>query len=227
MITTNVIQRTFHIRVSDFIGTCFTIDVAEKQYIITARHVVSEISGTQKISIFHGDQWKDIDVTLVGHCDGEIDISVLATNVLLSPNYPLPATMEGIVYGQDVYFLGFPYGMTGAIGEMNHDFPLPFVKQAILSCLYTTPAGNQLLFLDGHNNPGFSGGPVVFKEQNKPDFKVAGVISGYRYNEEPIYQGAQQLPLAYRYNTGIIITYGIRHAIELIDSNPVGLTLNA
>lgn len=135
--------------------------------------------------------------------------------------------MGGIVYGQDVYFLGFPYGMTGEIGQMNRDFPLPFVKKAIVSCLQTTQKDAQLLFLDGHNNPGFSGGPVVFKEPNKNDFKVAGVISGYRYNEEPIYQGDQQVPLAYRYNTGIIFSYGIKHAVDIIKSTPIGFEIKA
>lgn len=227
MITNNVIQRTFHIRIGHSIGTCFTIDVDGRQYLVTARHVVSTIIGTQQVSIYHDTQWKDINVTLVGHCSGEIDISVLTTDIRLSPNFQLPPTMGGIVYGQDVYFLGFPYGMTGEIGQMNRDFPLPFVKKAIVSCFHTTPANVQLLFLDGHNNPGFSGGPVIFKEPNNNEFKVAGVISGYRYNEEPIYQGAHELPLAYRYNTGIIISYGIKHAVDLINSNPIGFELNA
>ncbi len=35
------------------------------------------------------------------------------------------------------------------------------------------------------------------------------VISGYRYKEEPIYQGEQPVLLAYRYNTGIVISYGL------------------
>lgn len=226
MITTNVIQRTFHIRLGNSTGTCFTIDVEGKQYIVTAKHVVSNINQVQQVSIFQDNQWKDMDVTLVGHCNEEIDISVLTTNVRLSPDFPLP-TVGNIIYGQDVYFLGFPYGMTGEIGQMNRDFPLPFVKKAIVSCLHTTPTDAQLLFLDGHNNPGFSGGPVVFKEPNNDSFKVAGVISGYRYNEEPIYQGAQELPLAYRYNTGIIISYGIKHAVDLIEANPIGFELNA
>ena len=164
---------------------------------------------------------------MVGHCNGEIDISVLATNIRLSPDFPLPPTMAGIIYGQDVFFLGFPYGLKGEIGQMNRDFPLPFVKKAIFSCLQNTPTGAQLLFLDGHNNPGFSGGPVIFKESNSNEFKVAGLISGYRYNEEPIYQGEEKLPLVYKYNTGIIISYGIKHAVDLIESNPIGFELDA
>ncbi len=38
------------------------------------------------------------------------------------------------------------------------------------------------MYFDGRNNAGFSGSPIVFLEQGKPgyDFKVAGVVSGYR-----------------------------------------------
>ena len=82
-------------------------------------------------------------------------------------------------------------------------------------------------FLDGHNNPGFSGGPVVFKEPNKNEFKVALVISGYRYTHEPIFIGDQQVPLAYHYNTGIIVSYGVKHAVDVINENPIGLPIRA
>ena len=95
MITTNVIQRTFHIRIGDSVGSCFTIDVGGKQYIVTARHVVANLAGTTKISIFHDNQWKEIEVTLVGHCSDEIDISVLATDIQISPTHPLEPSMGG------------------------------------------------------------------------------------------------------------------------------------
>jgi hypothetical protein len=69
--------------------------------------------------------------------------------------------------------------------------------------------------LDGHNNPGFSGGPVLFKEQEHGKLKVAAVVSGYRFANEPVYHGEQKLPVTYRYNTGIVISYGIKHAVRL------------
>lgn len=227
MITTNVIQRTFHISIGNSAGTCFTIDVDGKQYLITAKHLVEQIKDTAKIRIYHENQWKNIQVTLVGHCEGDIDISVVAAGFQLSPPFELEPTSAGIIYGQDVYFLGFPYGMTGQIGELNRDYPLPFVKKAVVSCMYRTEDGVQISFLDGHNNPGFSGGPVVFKEPNGQTYKVAAVISGFQATEEPIYQDGKQVPLAYRYNTGIIIAYGIKHALDVINVAPSGYVLQA
>ncbi len=109
---------------------------------------------------------------------------------------------------------------------MNRDFPIPFVKKAIVSCMMFEN-DMQIFFLDGHNNPGFSGGPVIFKEPNSNGFKVASVISGYRYAKEPIYQNGAAVPLELRANTGIVISYGIKHAIDLIESNPVGFQISA
>jgi S1-C subfamily serine protease len=226
VITTNVLQRTFYVKVGNSTGTCFTIDVNDKQYLVTARHVVENISKSAQIDIFHEHQWKTIEVALVGHCTNDIDISVLSTNIQISSTYGLEPSQGGIIYGQDVYFLGFPYGMAGEVGGLNRDFPLPFVKKAILSCTYIAKNGSHLFYLDGHNNPGFSGGPVVFREPSKVDLKIAAVVSGYRYVNEPIFYGAERLPLEYRYNTGIVICYGIKHAVDLIHQNPIGYALS-
>jgi len=98
-------------------------------------------------------------------------------------------------------------------------------KHIVLSFIQDN--SGQHFFLDGHNNPGFSGGPIVFKEPNKNDFKAASVISGYRYTNELIFAGEIQVPFAYRYNTGIIISCGIKHAVDLIEGNPKGLPINA
>ena len=56
MITSNVIQRTFHIRRDNSTGTAFTIDRGSKQYLVTARHVVEGIESGNAIEIFHEGQ---------------------------------------------------------------------------------------------------------------------------------------------------------------------------
>jgi S1-C subfamily serine protease len=224
MITANVLQRIFHIEVGNSTGTCFTIDVDNKQYIVTAKHLVENISAQSTVDMFYDEQWKKIDITLIGHGQNDIDISVLSTDFQLSPTLPLPPTSAGIIYGQDVYFLGFPYGMFSQPGDIMRNFPMPFVKKAILSNI-SAINNVQIFSLDGQNNPGFSGGPVVFKSLDSNDYKVAAVISGYRYTNEPIFNGAKELPLVYRHNTGIIFAYGIKHATDLINVNPAGFAL--
>lgn len=104
------------------------------------------------------------------------------------------------------------------------------------------------MYFDGRNNAGFSGSPIVFLENGKPvEFKVGGVVSGYRFdfaevmNTLPIEESKvtqedraknrvrratdgslQKLnPTTHVVtgNTGIILGYDIKHAVDLIRSS--------
>ncbi|QAZ69052.1 S1 family peptidase [Solidesulfovibrio carbinolicus] len=220
MITANVIHRVFHIKSEGSVGTCFAVDVDGRQYVVTARHVLGNKSS---FSVFHEGKWKDTEFLFVGSCDGDVDISVVALPVQIAPQHPLLAESEGLLYGQDVFFLGFPYGMRGDIGLMNAGYPLPFVKKGIVSCIEF--GLKEVIYVDGHNNPGFSGGPVVFWDNSLKAFKVCSVISGYQYNEDPVYKSGIETECRYKYNTGIVISYGVKHAVGLIRSNPKGFLL--
>ena len=100
MITTNVFQRTFHIRFGDSTGTAFTIDNDSRQYIVTARHVVEGITSGEAVNVFQDRQWKEIKVNVIGVGEDEVDVAVLATSMQLSPPFPLEANEAGLAYGQ-------------------------------------------------------------------------------------------------------------------------------
>jgi hypothetical protein len=129
----------------------------------------------------------------------------------------MPATSRGLIYGQDVYFLGFPYGFLGRHSFGRSGYPLPFVKKAVVSLFDGTT-----YLLDGHNNPGFSGGPVVWKAPHSQEFNAGAVVSGYRCVDEPVYGGTGATPLTYRYNTGIIVSHGVEAVLSLIAARPIG-----
>jgi hypothetical protein len=82
-----------------------------------------------------------------------------------------------------------------------------------------------LVFLDGHNNPGFSGGPVVFHDAINDRFRIISVISGYL--KKSLMPLKDNPPTEYNlsFNSGIIITTGIEHAFSLIHSIPEGFIL--
>ena len=51
--TSNIGQRTFQFAFGESQGTCFTVDHDNRQYIVTARHLVDRITNTAKIKIGH------------------------------------------------------------------------------------------------------------------------------------------------------------------------------
>lgn len=228
MITFNALSRTFHLRLADQTATGFLIDVEAKQYLVTAKHFVPEVTDVVILELHHDGSWKKVPAKLVGHAPDNIDITVFALpKVLVASEYILKPDMGGIILGQEAFFLGFPYGLFGTAGELNSNYPTPFIKRATVSSISVSETGSSIIFLDGHNNPGFSGGPVLFKEKEQGELKVAAVVSGYRFSNEPVYQGQQALPITYRYNTGILISYGIKHAVALAKANPIGATIAA
>lgn len=217
MITANFIHRIFRIKCGDSVGTGFVVDVDGKQYLVTAKHVIQAFDTTVGLEVFSNDVWVPVPANLVAHGEGGVDISVLApSSAMTPPNLPVIVGSDGVVYGQDVYFLGFPYGVLSNVVFGSSGHPLPLVKKALLSSF----AGDAFL-LDGHNNPGFSGGPVIFGRGGAPNC-IAAVISGYRFSPEPVFLEQDKTELTYRQNTGIIIAYKIEFALALIRANPIG-----
>jgi hypothetical protein len=249
-ITTNVLKRVFFISYGESAGTGFTIDVDGRQYLITAKHVVGGIKDKDTIKIKHDNQMKPLSVRVIWVMPEEADIIVLAPEVQISPSFELEPTMKNLILGQQMYFLGFPFG----IGmndkntlKINNGYPLPLVKDGVLSGLSTTEGPNKytVLVLDGLNNEGFSGGPIVYKEQSSNKLNVCGVVSSYKAQEIPVYRKAPlkktdpktiertnpktgekyklvETDMIVERNTGLAYGHGISVAVEAIRKNPIG-----
>ena len=179
----------------------------------------------------HEQIWMDCSVNLVGHCEGGIDISVLAAEMRLSAEPPLPlSTIDRVALGQDVYLLGFPFGLGTELENLNQNFPLPLVKKAVLSA-QDRPSG--IYCLDGHVTRGFSGGPVAFYPSSprawfRPRarrFSVGAVIFGYIREAQPMFYGDERSPFHIEHNTGIVLCYDIKYAVDLIRQHPIGFNL--
>ena len=209
MITTNVIQRTFFVKIGNMTGTAFTIDRNGRQYLVTARHIAG--GAVQSMEVFHNGRWTSLSVNAVGIGRNDVDVAVFAPNVILSPPHLLEATFAGLTYGQPVSFLGFPFDWQGGLAHMNNGFPFPFVKAGIVSA----PPSHRI-WTDTHGNRGFSGAPVVFKSLsgagNSP-WKVAGIV--VKSKPDPQTGG----------NAGFVIAEPIKAATALMDERPIGATM--
>ncbi len=236
MITKHVLQRTHRIRYGKALATCFTLDIDSKQYIITAKHVVQDIKDGDAVDFFRGEEWHSIPVELVGHAKDNIDISVLSPAVGISPRHKL-RTGFPLALGMDAYFLGFPFGMYSTMKKDNFDFPLPLVRKASIAGFGDAHMSHEI-YLDGFNNPGFSGGPVVVgipvelrildpgKYKGQYPYHVVGVISGYRIDYTSIADPTgKDTGLMARGNSGLVVAHSIEEALKLIRANPIGYPL--
>ena len=83
----------------------------------------------------------------------------------------------GVTIGQEGYFFGYPYGLHT---EVNGTY-VAFVKRMSVSAIARPhPEASPVFFLDGFNNPGFSGGPVAVYNYKTQTWEIVGVISGFR-----------------------------------------------
>lgn len=214
MVPSNIIQRTFHIAHRNEAGTAFTIEVGDLQYIVTAAHVVTGLEPNTQLQVMHEGGWKRIEIGDVWVSPSGADLALISPKTQLSPCHPvLVGSASSFYLSQQIFFLGFPYGLRLDIGPVNNDFPAPFVKTGIVSSFTSAGTGSQIVFCDGHNNPGFSGGPIVAVDREQRVHIIA-VVSGYRYNDDPVLLNGEKTGLTYRANAGLVIGYGLKEAVE-------------
>jgi len=133
--TNSVIRRIFRIRFAEKQGTAFALDVNGRQYLITAKHLLDEFNDSGNLGLFFKSSWLSLPAQLVGHSP-DVDLSVVKLEQRLTPAaLPLDVIDQKnpLAYGQDVYFLGFPYGNFGP--EFDNGQHIPFVKKAVVSLI--------------------------------------------------------------------------------------------
>jgi hypothetical protein len=179
----NVYERVLLVRVGAETASAFTVEVDGRQYLLTAKHVVAKLAVNDFIEYDRAGKWIRLPVQIF-KCDDPTDIAVLIAPYQLTTAFDFPVDTSKISYGQDVYFLGFPYGITLNGINVNGTLPMPFIKRATYSGNFPLNPDKHsvLLLLDGYSNPGFSGGPIVYKDPflQSWDYKLLGVVSGFQ-----------------------------------------------
>ena len=203
--TTNVLGRTFFVKDEEY-GTGVVIDFDEKLYLITASHLLSTPYDGQ-LKMKTSEKWEDFFSHKLIARNIRHDIAVLELNYdetvyQAFSNLPLPLNSAGLVLGQHVHFLGFPFKMTQHVNfEHFENRPYPMTKGAILSMI-----SEGELILDGMNNIGFSGGPIVFYYEGRQN--VCGIVTRYKEEMREVNMSDEdwekELKAIYRENTGIM-----------------------
>ena len=221
IVNSNILNRVLQIRVGNNTGTAFTIEVDDKQYLITAKHLTNE-KAINRLEIWRRG-WHTIKVKTVRIGVGLEDVIVLAAEKKLTTIFEVAVGSGHIVIGQEVKFLGFPLGINLVHMMDQRGVKIPFIKGGILSGIKFQNQASWLL-VDGHNNRGFSGGPVVFKPLTgkRGVWKIAAVIRGYRIERTVVRdETGRKIGIA-EGNSGILVATGIEAALKLIRKNTIG-----
>jgi len=233
------------------IGSMFSIDVDGREYWLTAKHI---LTGKQHppagvVSIKNVDldvldptvpqeRWEKFDFAIIDP-GNDIDIVVLVPSHSIQVFRVDSLTIGSeVMFGGECEFLGFPFAnswMTRVPG--GERYKMPYIKHCYVSGLITEPY--KLWILDGINNKGFSGGPVVVR--TGPDQRIFAVISSYAAEQGEVQ--SVDVPVAPRdkptgdhakqgqptkkksvveLNSGIITAFDATYALDAIKKNPIG-----
>jgi hypothetical protein len=196
-----ILQRTIFIKSGDEAGTAFGVDHKGKLYLVTARHVVAALPlAGGKIQVRQKGEWKDYEVIgkLLPSSD-DVDIVILQTNEKVPTPYFIQwSDKSSITMGQQIWFLGYPYG----IGSKFANFEAPFIKRGTMSAIDISNPQAVVLYIDGFNNPGFSGGPIIYWDFTDRVVRIIGVVKGYKQESAKIIVNCVQQDTALLVNSG-------------------------
>jgi hypothetical protein len=169
--------------------------------------------------VFRDGTWFSLPCELVGLGKGELDVAVLRAKYRLTdPAFTVGSGFGECAIGQDMYFAGFPYKMWADYGEVTGGHAGVFLKKGTLAAVLQGPP--RTFYVDAINNEGFSGAPLYyFRNNNMQDPYVAGIVSKFRIEYEPVTgNDGEETGLRVAYNTGLLVAYDVKHALELARS---------
>ncbi|MDQ4140788.1 MAG: serine protease [Bacteroidota bacterium] len=227
---------TFNLHGEQLTGSCFLITKEGKQYFVTAAHLFkpSHKSGDLvSIQMLIQNQLQSFKAKVYFHADRNVDIALIKLSEKISQNIQLPEefikynelfqnVFQGngisldstlITFGMEVFFYGFPLGN---LGTQALGIRFPLVKKATVSG-WVKHKGLDKILLDGYNNLGFSGGPVVSYNTSSKKMCLVGVVSAYI--PEPVSVQYKGDKLSVNENSGIIVCYGKRYIEEIFTNH--------
>jgi hypothetical protein len=218
-VPTEILQRTILIKVEDVYGTAFAVDYQGKMYLVTARHVVAGLPDSKAtIQIWRSEQWKDFHtVRTLLPASSDVDIAVFETDEKVTQPYNVAVAggTSGPTMGQQVWFLGYPYLLSSHFSGKRY----PFIKRGTMSAIDASRPEAVVIYIDGFNNPGFSGGPIVYWDFSKHAYGILGVVKGYKPETAKAMINGQEVDTQLLVNSGILVGYSIQHAMKAIEES--------
>ena len=102
--------------------------------------------------------------------------------------------------GQPLWFLGYPFEGMGS--HFTDGTDAPFIKRGTMSAVNGDNPDAPLVYIDGFNNPGFSGGPVIYWNISARKYCLLAVVQGYREDTAKTLVNGQQVDTRWLVNSG-------------------------
>jgi S1-C subfamily serine protease len=210
-------------------GTGFFVFEHNLPYLVTARHMFPDGTEGSSIRLYvrTSQAWTTLAVKLHFPENDRVDVAVLTVDDYQEKSASgFVFCDEHLSLGDEGIFLGYPYGLEtdpnlgGAnIPEAYAGRVVPFAKRATFSGVIRlgSRADDELIVLDGMNNEGFSGGPLIFSSGASVPC-VAGVVVAYRNMALAVYdEKLQKTVQSVKSNTGLIYAVPAGAASRLIE----------
>ena len=214
-----ILSRTILLKGATQQGTAFAIDHKGKIYFITARHIVAGMPTTNAtFSVRKKGEWLDVSVPKIIFPESDaVDMAILVTGENAAQPYGITSegSTGGATMGQQVWFLGYPF--IEGLSSQGQGWEAPFIKRGTMSAIVSTDPKAVILYIDGFNNHGFSGGPIVYWDFTDRRYKIIGVVQGFKNDSAIALIDGKQVDTNILVNSGILVGYSIAHAIEAID----------
>jgi hypothetical protein len=177
-----ILARVLRLKTAKGTGSCSYFCLAGRSVLLTAYHLAEGVLPGDRVCLKGPDGWFPVEVRAVSSRMEGHDVAALELVEALGEGLLIDDLgAAGMVLGDEVRFCGFPLNLELEAGDINAGWPLALVKGGIWSGTIKR-AGVPVELFDGYNNNGFSGGPVVWRNQQTGDQKIVGVISGYLYD---------------------------------------------
>lgn len=160
-------------------GSAFMSQLEPGRWVlVTAKHLCNEDS-EELVTLVHPytDGGAPIQVGLQREFAdapvGDIALFRLPEGTLTQLHPPIPLSTSGLAFTQDAYIMGYPYRLTFPLDEKK---VFPIVKRGIVCAERYDEDGHQVLVIDMIANPGFSGGPLVYRRHDTNAWAFAGAV---------------------------------------------------
>lgn len=210
----NILKNILLIRIDgQKLGTAFAYKFNEKKLLFSARHLFSQSIGKSNIDIEYltsNSDFQKISGKLLKHQNEKVDIVAIEFDDFPFDGLENLHSNNEPAYLIDTFFIGFPFGI---FDNSDATKIKPFIKKASVSGIRINDTV-KTIYLDGHTNTGFSGGPIFTKEGD--DYKIVSIMSGSQSDKKKWINPQDKSVIEISENSGIVITVDFKHALEIV-----------